>query len=168
MISLQITDVKDFMYQLLKTELFDHFLMPEAVITTAVTYHVDGHLNTSFYSEDELEILGLKNLSAAPFSLLRANCFELIKGKRTPSYFKFVFMLSPENLKNTLLSIKSPFTENDISGVYLNLHYQNQTLTCTTGISYQIFSTDRSFENEWDALVCRFLKNHGISYEILS
>ena len=33
MISLQITDVKDFMAKLLKTDLFDHFLMPEAVIT---------------------------------------------------------------------------------------------------------------------------------------
>lgn len=37
MISLQITDVKDFMAKLLKTDLFDHFLMPEAVITTSVT-----------------------------------------------------------------------------------------------------------------------------------
>lgn len=168
MISLQITDVKSFMYQLLKTELFDHFLLPKAVITNSITYHLDGHLNTDFYSEDELDALGLKGLTIAPFSLLRSNCFELIKGKRTPSYFKFVFMLSPENLSNTLKQTHSNFTENDISGVYFNLHFQNQILTCTTGISYQIFSIDRSFESEWDNLVCKFLKNHGISYEILS
>ncbi len=168
MISLQITDVRDFMAKLLKTDLFDHFLMPEAVITTAVTYRIDGHLNTSFYSTDELEILGLAGLSTAPFSLFRSTCFDLIKGKRTPSFFKFVFMLSPENLKNTLLCTGSSFSENDISGVYLNLHFKDQMLTCTTGVSCRIFSTDRSFETEWDELVCRFLKNHGISYEILS
>lgn len=168
MLSIQITDVKDFMYQLLKTDLFDHFLMMEAVITSSVTYHLDGHLNTSFYSDEELEISGLSGLSVAPFSLLRDNCYELIKGKRTPSFFKFVFMLSPDNLKNTLAHMKSAFTENDISAVFLNLHFQNQVLTCTTGVSYKIFSPDRSLETEWDNLVCRFLKNHGISYEILS
>lgn len=168
MISLQITDVKDFMAKLLKTDLFDHFLMPEAVITTAFTYRIDGSLTPSFYSTDELSILGLQNLSTAPFSLFRPTCFDLIKGKRTPSYFKFVFMLSPDNLKNTILHSGSSFSENDISGAYLNLHFRDQVLTCTTGVSYRIFSMDRSFEAEWDELVCRFLKNHGISYEILS
>ena len=43
MISLQITDVKDFMAKLLKTDLFDHFLMPEAVITTSVTSFLQQH-----------------------------------------------------------------------------------------------------------------------------
>ena len=80
MISLQITDVKDFMAKLLKTDLFDHFLMPEAVITTSVTCHIDGTLNTSFFTTDELDILGLNGLSTAPFSLFRSNCFDLIKG----------------------------------------------------------------------------------------
>ena len=52
MISLQITDIKDFMAKLLKTDLFDHFLMPEAVITTSVTCHIDGTLNTSFFATE--------------------------------------------------------------------------------------------------------------------
>lgn len=155
------------MSRLLKTELFDHFLLSEAVITTAVTYRVDGRLNPSFFSKDDLDILGLNGLPAAPFSLLRGDCFEIIKGTRTPSYFKFVFLLSPENLKNTLTSVKSPFTEQDISGACLNLIFQNQALTCTTGVSYRVFSADRSFEAEWDKLVCRFFKGHGISCEIL-
>ena len=168
MISLQITDVRDFMAKLLKTDLFDHFLMPEAVITTSVTCHIDGTLNTSFFTTDELDILGLNGLSTAPFSLFRSNCFDLIKGKHTPSYFKFVFMLSPENLKNTLVHSGSSLSENDISGAYLNLHFKDQVLTCTTGVSYRVFSMDRSFENAWDELICRFLKNHGICHEILS
>ena len=84
------------------------------------------------------------------------------------SYFKFVFMLSPENLKNTLVHSGSSLSENDISGAYLNLHFKDQVLTCTTGVSYRVFSMDRSFENAWDELVCRFLKNHGICHEILS
>ena len=168
MISLQILDVKEFMHQLLKTDLFDHFLMSEAVITNSITYHLDGHLNPAFYSEDELDTLQINNLTFAPFCLLRNNCFELIKGKRTPSYFKFVFLLSPKNLENTLARTKSSFSVNDISGVYFNLHYQNRILTATTGVSYRIFSLDHSFENEWDSYICRFLKQHQIAYEMLT
>ncbi|MEE1250040.1 MAG: DUF5721 family protein [Lachnospiraceae bacterium] len=168
MISLQILDVKEFMHQLLKTDLFDHFLVSEVVITNSITYHLDGHLNTSFYSEDELEKLDIKNLPFAPFSLVRNNCFELIKGKRTPTYFKFVFQLSPKNLENTLAKTKSSFSVNDISGVFFNLHFQNRILTATTGVSYRIFSLDHSFENEWDSYICRFLKQHQITYEMLT
>lgn len=168
MISLQILDVKEFMHRLLRTELFDHFLLSEAVITNSITYHLDGHLNPSFYSEDELELFDIKDLTYAPFSLLRGNCFELIKGKRTPSYFKFVFLLSPKNLEKTLAQTKSSFSPNDISGVYLNLHFKNGILTVTTGVSYRIFSMDRSFETEWDSYVCRFLKQQKIAYEMLA
>ena len=168
MSSLHILDGRAFIHQFLKAVLFDHFLMSEAVITNSITYHLDGHLNPSFYAKDELELLGIKDLSFAPFSLLRDKCFELIKGKRTPSYFKFVFLLSQENLERTLAQTKTSFSANDISGVSLNLHFKNSTLTATTGVSYRIFSMDHSFESEWDSYVCRFFKQHGIAYETLS
>jgi hypothetical protein len=102
-----------------------------------------------------------------PFSMLRSNCFDLIKGKRTPASFRFVFLLSPENLKNTLASVSSSYTPEDITGIYLNIKYQNQLLTLTTGISYRIFSTDKSLEKEWDRLVLRFLLQHNITWEEL-
>ena len=167
MISLQITDVKDFMAKLLKTDLFDHFLMPEAVITTSVTCHIDGTLNTSFFATDELDILGLNGLSTAPFSLFRPNCFDLIKGKRTPAYFKFVFLLSPENLIRTIAQSQTGFTASDISGCFLNLKFQNGELLLTTGVSYRIFSPDKSFEQEWDRMIKLFFKNHQIPFEEL-
>lgn len=168
MISLELNDIKDFMNKLLRSELFDHFLLSEASICGPITYQIDGHLNTSFFSEEELTLQNLKDLPAIPFSKVRNNCFELMKGKVVPQSFHFVFMLSPSNLANTLAHIKSSFQPNDISGVYINIRYQNQTLLCTTGISYQIFSLDRSLEQEWDLLIQKFLKTHGISFEILS
>jgi len=167
MISIELTEIKDFMNKLLRTDLFDHFLLSEASITNAVNYTINGHLNTSFFSTDELEERNLTGLDAAPFSMLRNNCFELMKGKSTPFYFHFIFMLSPSNLKNTLEHIKSPFQVSDIAGAYINIRFQNQKLTCTTGVSYQIFSMDRSFEHEWDELVLKFLKNHEISFDAI-
>lgn len=44
MISIELTDTKDFMNKLLRTEIFDNFLLQEAVITKAASYVIDGHL----------------------------------------------------------------------------------------------------------------------------
>lgn len=165
--ALELTDVKNFMNQFLKSDIFDHFLVQEAVITSAASYVIDGHINRGFYSENELDELGLTGKKFLPFGMLRGNFFDLIKGKKTPSSFKFILLLSPENLRRTLNSISSSFSENDVTGVFLNIKYQNQLLTLTTGISYRIFSTDKTLDSEWDRLVRQFLKQHEIAFEEL-
>lgn len=165
MIALELTDIKDFMNKLLRTDTFDNFLLQEAVITNSATYTINGQLTKDFYSNDELEELQLQDCRFLPFSMLRGNCFDLIKGKRTPASFRFVFLLSPQNMEKTVLSIGSSYTTSDISGIYINLKYQKQQLFLTTGISYNIFSIDKTLENEWDRLVMKFLKQHEIAYE---
>ena len=96
MIALKIAEVKDFMNKLLCQDVFDHFLIQEAVITTNVSCHIDGTLQKDFYTLEELEEQNLTGLSFVPYGLLRSSCFNLIKGKKTPSYFKFSLLLSPE------------------------------------------------------------------------
>lgn len=165
MIALELTDIKDFMNKLLRSETFDHFLLQEAVITSGASYLIDGHVTKGYYSEEEAEELGIAHLKFLPFGMLRNNCFDLIKGKKTPAGFKFIFLLSPQNLKRTLESTGTQYTENDISGIFINLKYQNQLLTLTTGISYNIFSTDKTLDAQWDKLVIKFLAQNNIAYE---
>lgn len=165
MIALQITDLGIFMNSLLKGAMFDHFLLQEATITQAISYTIDGALNKDYYSEDELEEMGLTNASCLPFSYIRPVCFELLKGKKKPGYFKFVFLLSPENQANTIARSGSSFNSEDISAMYLNLTYKNNILTCTTGISYKLFSLDKTLEQEWDRLVKIFFRQNKIDVE---
>ena len=167
MIALKISEIKDFMNKLLCAETFDHFLLQEAAIYSNVNYHIEGSINQDFYSEEEQAELVLSGLSFIPFGKVRSQCFDLIKGKRTPSFFKFVFLLSPENLEKTLAQTKSSFTANDISAVFMNLKYQNGQLLLTTGVSYRIFTVDKSLDHEWDSLVKRFLKSKSVVYEEL-
>lgn len=167
MIALNIPEIKDFMNKLLYSELFDNFLMQEAVIQGSMTWSANGSLNTDFYSPEELEENGLSGLAFLPFGQVRPQCLALIKGKRAPAYFKFVFLLSPKNLARTLEQTKSSFTPADISGMFVNLKFQQGRLLLTTGISYRIFSPDKSLEYEWDQLMKRFLKNHELSFEEL-
>lgn len=165
MIALELTDIKNFMNKLLRTETFDNFLLQEAVITTAATYTINGQITKGFFSEEELTEAHLEGCRFLPFSMLRGNCFDLIKGKKTPSAFRFVFLLSPSNAQKTISSVGSTYKATDITGLYINLKYQNQLLSLTTGIAYNIFSTDKTLEAEWDKLVLKFLKQHEIPYE---
>jgi len=165
MIALELTDIKTFMNKLLRSEVFDHFLLQEAVITSSATYSINGQITKGFFSEEELEELQIKDCRFLPFSMLKTNCFDLIKGKKTPSAFRFVFLLSPSNMEKTITAVGSSYSASDVTGMYINLKYQNQLLSLTTGIAYNVFSTDKSLETEWDKMVVKFLKQHEISYE---
>lgn len=165
MIALELTDIKDFMNKLLRSEVFDHFLLQEATITSSATYTINGQITKGFYTEDELEELHLTGCRFLPFSMLKGNCFDLIKGKKTPSSFRFVFLLSPTNMEKTIHAVGSSFHAADVTGMYINLKYQNQLLSLTTGIAYNVFSIDKTLEIEWDKMVVKFLKQHEIAFE---
>lgn len=167
MIALHLPEVRVFMNKLLCTEIFDNFLLQEAGIQGGISYHIEGALHTDFYSEDELEQEHLTGLSFIPYGKVRTQCFDLIKGKRTPSFFKFVLLLSPANLENTLQRTGSTLTTSDVTAAFINLKFQNNKLLLTTGISYRTFTIDKSLDREWDALIKKFLKNHEIIFEEL-
>ena len=157
---------KHFMNQLLKSELFDHFLLAEATIHGAVSYQIDGHVNRDFYDADELAALTADGSEYLPFSYLRPVFFELIRGRHTPLYLKFVFLLSPSNAKKTILSSDTGFVPDDISGIFLNLTFRDGQMVLTTGVSYRTFTADHSFDIAWDTLAARFLTNHGLDFDV--
>ena len=161
-----IKDQKQFMNRLLKTTLFDHFLLSEATIHGAISYRVDGHINREFFDAEELETLTADGSEYLPFSHFRPICFELIRGKHTPLYMKFVFLLSPSNAAKTIQSTDTVMAPDDISGIFMNLTFRNGQLLLTTGVSYRTFTLDRSFDHAWDVLAARFLSSHGIDYDV--
>ncbi len=163
MIALQITEIGTLMNQMLKGNLFDSFLLKEASVSQAFKTTIDGTLQNSFFSAEEAEQFGLSGLKYIPFSHVRPLCLNLLKGSRMPDTFHFIFLLSPQNQASTIAQSGSSFHPEDITGLFLNLIYKNNSLTCTTGISYQIFSMDKSLEAEWDRLITVFFRKHGIA-----
>lgn len=163
MTAIQIDDIGSLLNRMLKGNTFDHFLLREASVTHAFQTDIDGTLNTDFYSEEECRQLGLAGLRFIPFSHVRPLCLNLIKGSRKPTAFRFVFMLSPKHQANTIDRSGSSFHTEDVTGMFLNLSYKNDILTCTTGISYRIFSPDKSLEQEWDRLAALFFRQNGIA-----
>lgn len=165
MVALQISDIKTLMSALLKGDMFDHFLVKELSIRQAYEFQIDGTISHPFYSEEELRALHLEGLEYIPYAQVKPICLEVLKGRRKPESFRFVFLLSPENQARTISHAGTPFRTEDISGMFLNLSYKNDVLTCTTGISYRIFSMDKGLDAEWDRLAALFFKQHGIAVE---
>lgn len=167
MTSLHIVDVKDFMSKLLLSDIFNRFLLSEAEITTFASFSIDGKLNKDFFSEDELIQSNLENMNYSYWETLKPFCFEIIKGKKTPAGFKIVFMLSPSNVERLLLKSSIPIRHEDINGLFLNIKYTANSLSCITGTSLKIFTLDKTLENEWDLMVQKFFKAHEIPFEVL-
>ena len=90
MIALQLKNTKNFMTHLLLSDTFDNFLFIEGKIVTFNTFTIDGYIQKGFYEES------MDGYSS--WKQLRELCFSIIKGKRTPLSFRFVFSLSPENI----------------------------------------------------------------------
>ena len=165
MIALQIQDIKQFMSKLLLSQTFDNFLLIEGSITTYNTFRIDGRLHKSFFTEEENEAQGLEERAFSLWKEVKPFCLELIKGKKTPLSFQFVFQLSKENTGKLLLAsgITSIQPEN-ISGLLLNVRYDNGNLSVITATNLSLFTLDKTLEHAWDDLVKRFLKQQEISF----
>lgn len=167
MLALQITSMKQFMNQLLAADAFDIFLLEEATISTANTVTIDGHLNREFYSSEELASGQIPDYEYTPWSSLKGLCFQLIKGKRTPLSFKFIFHVKPEQTKKLLEREECTMDISLVKAMVLTIRYDGSKAMLTTGCAYHTFVMSKEAEQIWDRTLTRYLASRGISYEEL-
>ena len=164
MISLTLTNVKNTMAHLLLKETFDRFSFIEGEIVTFNTFKFDGYLQKEFFhGEDDLEELE----EYSHWADVRDFCFSLIKGKRTPLSFRFIFSLSPKNIARLTEQSTPGINPEDVQGLYMNFKFDGTQLTCVTGTSFKSFTMDKTLEHTWDDMVKKFLLKKEIDFEIL-
>lgn len=164
MIALHLTEIKDFMNKYLAGDLFQDFLLSEATIINGITYSIDGRLSKDASSELWEQypegIISIKDI--------RPMLFQMVKGKQTPTYMKFVLSLSREQVLTIMRQIQTPTPAENIGNLCVNITFQNQQILCTTGVSYSTFCKDKLLEAEWDRVFTLYLKKHQIFYETLT
>ncbi len=163
MIALKILDTKLFMNHLLRKNTFDCFQICEASIKTFSTFHIDGTLNHDFFSSDEKEIL--KNQKYCTWEEQKPFIFSLIKGNKLPLSLKFVLLFPHEKTKQLLLEYNLPYSMEDINGLYFNIYFEKNTLTCTLGTSFKIFTMDKILDQVYETTIKDFLKEAQIAFE---
>lgn len=162
MVALKMEDLKGFTSKLFVGDVFDQWLVREVSIVTFNVFTIDGHIRQGYYSDEELEEKKIEELSA--WKILKPFCFSLIKGKKLPEGFQITLQLAPEDVEIFLKYAELDLRADQISGLYLNIRYENGDLHCVTGTSLKIFTLDRQIEVEWDAAVKFFLKQKEMPY----
>lgn len=151
MLSLSVLNVRHFMGTLLKSELFDEWSANKVNILTFTNFDINCKVNTQFYSADEQELITDTYIK---WEEIKSIVVSIIKGNKQPTSMKIVLSYPLTNLTEVDIS--------NLSGVYLNVHFENSKITLTTGISQNTFSIDKSLETYWEEYCNNFLVNNGI------
>lgn len=177
MLALRITSMKNFMSRLLASDTFDCFLLEEAVISTANTFTIDGRVNQYFFDEDDRDAIASETPSFGqiptfkrefrPWSEIKGLCFDLIKGKRTPLFFRFVLHLMPEKAAALLAKENCDADPSQIKALVLNIRYDGSNAILTTGTSFHTFVLSKEPDAIWDKALMKYLERNGIEYEVL-
>ena len=166
MIALSIIDVKDFMNKLLIGEVFDRFFLVEASVTTFNTFTIDGRLQQDFFDTDTVAMHKSNSIEYSLWRDVKPYCFSVIRGRRTPLNFRIVLQLSH---KQTQQILNPSFPDGSVPDCRfcLNLQYRNDSLLCTTGVSYTSFCLDKRPEQLWDEILRKFLSGQHIAFQVL-
>lgn len=156
MINIELDNAKDFMSHLFIKETFDYFLCREIELDTFVSFKIEGKLLHDFLTDIEKEELAESNF--VPWSMLKPYCFNIIKGNRTPLAIKLVFAMPRHSIASFVTKNNLSTAPDVISGLYLNIRYENKSLCVVTGTSLNAFTLDKSVENAWDTAVEHFIK----------
>lgn len=162
MISVKIEDMKSFTSKLFVGEVFDQFLVKEASISTYNTFTIDGTIKSGYYSREEMEELRIGALSS--WSAIKPFCFSLIKGKRLPVSFRIIMLLPEDGTERFLASRNIGISREQVKGLYVNIRYEEEKLTCVTGTSVSVFTLDKTLDEEWDQGFKAFLKHNQIPF----
>ena len=167
MLALKISSMKSFMNHLLVADTFDNFLLEEALISTANTYQIDGHVNKEFFTSEDMQQTNTPSYDFTPWKDLKSLCFNLIKGKRTPLFFKFVLHLKPEAVGKLLAAGACSLPPEQIKALVLTIKYDGTQAVLTTGSSYHTFVMSKEPDVIWDKALQQFLSKQEIAYELL-
>ena len=153
------------MSKFLAGEAFDAFLLEEASISTYNTFTIDGRENKSFYTSEEWDDREIRPYEFTAWKKIRPVCFDLIKGKRTPTSFHFVLHLIPDHTASILQKGDTNITADQVKAFVLNVKYDGTSLTLITGTAFHTFLMDKTPDALWDHAVKQFLTKHQLEFE---
>lgn len=166
MTSYKITELKTFMSRLLTSDCFDIFLLEQAVLTTCNTFTIDGHVEKDFFTSEEWEDVSICPYKFSCWSQIRPICFSLIKGKKTPVSMKYILRLKPEKMQQLLSSAELFVPDGFLDAFIVTIRYNDNGMSCTTGVSFSNFLPDKAPEHLWDKAFAQFLDKNSISYQL--
>ena len=143
------------MSQLLIGNVFDDFLLEEAVIKTYNTFSIDGRIVPEFYEDYEF------GYEFSSWKDMKGICFDLIKGKQTPVSFHFILQLKPDEINKIMLKAGSALSTVEIKSFTLNIKFSQGVITVISATATNSFILDKTPDTVWDNYVTSFLSSNS-------
>ena len=136
----EIEEKAEYIKELFEKEKYDSFYLYEARVKTKLDYYVNGRLNREYFEWKDI----------------KATVYAYLKGERLPIGFKIILMFNRENISRLLEMNNLPVKEEDVSALFMNVVYEHETLSVTTGTSLKIFTMDKTLEHIWDDTIKKY------------
>jgi len=143
--------VKTFMGQLLREEMFDTFEVRSVEIATTVRMNIDGQQAVETEANDETG--EAKKPGFSTWEALRPLVYAVIKTSPKPKHVKVVFSYKASEACNI---------HANAAALFLNLVYENDSVTFTTGTAQREFLFEKSLDIAWDEWVKAFFAKAGL------
>ena len=96
---------------------------------------------------------------------IKTFAFSIIKGRKVPELLKITFVLPEAVVAKLILDNDLNFDPDCVNGLFLNVRYQDGSVTMTTASSLSTFTLDRSLDEAFERYIINFLSDADISYE---
>lgn len=156
--SVLIENIVNFTTKLFKGQIFDDFLFLEGNVMSNCSYTLNGRLNKSIYSTEELSSVSEPFLASwHDIKPIFSSMVNTVFSDTHNIKYHLTLCLSPEQTRKLLVNSQSLITFNDIESLHINIRYENGKIICTTGTSLKIFTLDKSLEQYFDRYTINFL-----------
>lgn len=162
MIALKIQDKKKMLQVLLESTSFDTFLMQEVSVIRDSSLFLEGRIHPEYQAQQDP--VQTESADFVPWHNIRMLLASYI-GKDFPLSFKFVLQAPAAYTQNLLKNAAFTGDPSTVKGLILTFRYEQEHLTCLTGISLTTFSMDKSIETLWDQGIKKALANMQIGFE---
>ncbi|MCR5368801.1 DUF5721 family protein [Eubacterium sp.] len=149
MISENIENVKGLVSRLLSDEIFANMLLYSLEVKNAYLTEVSGKMNKEFF--DSSEEAGAEEYIR--WSDVRELFFQSIKGSRLPLKFKIVLLADSLLIEKIGEAAEIQNASGNIASLGVNIYYDRNGLSITSGTSLKLFTMDKSVEKCWDEWV---------------
>ena len=147
----EIEEKADYIRELFVSK-YDSFYLYEARVKTKLDYYINGRLNKAYFDSEQAEELP----EYIEWKDIKQTVYDYIRGKRLPIAFKIILMFNRENINRLLEMNHLPVSSEDVGALFLNVVYEHETLSVTTGTSLKIFTLDKTLEQVWDDTVKKY------------
>ena len=160
----EITDVAKFVKCLLTEDFFGKTLLYHAEVKGSCRMEIDGRLNREFYSADDAELLTAEGnrIEYVRWGDVRSLFFESIRGDRLPLRFTVSLLMDPDFVNHFVVEAGTTIRPGEVESLNINIMYDRESLTVTSGNSYKIFTIDKSLDGFWDGFVHNTFKELDI------